>query len=319
MAMTFPYCNTTSDLQEAYKDIENFSGKDTLTTFTATSGQDKTFEKHNTGYVGVVYEDGVILTEKTSIATVQATASTYWYDSTNDILYVHCSDDADPDTHTIQTAAEDWATFKTTMVNRACQQLENLLDPVYPRPLPFAKSQYNSKNYDSDIVYCTALLACINIMRHRDPENSDIKALQDLVWNAEDERGILWEYRKGLRSFSFEATKDQFNGNIQQTVQGDGSTGTIHLVGTGSRAAMRQVLIVIVTGGAVKTATWKYSTDGGTTYSSAIATDYGYIYLIDNIWMRFRGTFVADDAWQVDIIGDESVTNANIKAIQFRR
>ena len=94
-------------MQEAYKDIEKFAGKDTLVTWVAVTGQDATFQKKNTGYVGTAYEDGAILTEKTSIATVQATASTYWYDPTNDILYVHCSDGADPDTHTMTVATED--------------------------------------------------------------------------------------------------------------------------------------------------------------------------------------------------------------------
>ena len=213
MAMTFPYCNTTNDLQEVYKDIEKFSGVDTISTFTLTSGNESTYDKRATGFVDIVYEDGVPLTEQTSIANVESNSGSFYYDSTNDILYVHSTDDEDPDTHTITVAVEDWPTFKTKMANAAHQQLENLLDPEYPRPLPFAMSQYNSLNYDEDIRICAALLTCINIMRHRDPNHPDIKVLQDQVWNAEEERGILWEYRKGLRSFSFETTKDQFDGN----------------------------------------------------------------------------------------------------------
>lgn len=318
--MTFPYANTTSDLQYVFKDIEKFNGQETIETFTATSGQNKTFDKRNTGYVGIVYENGVPLTEKTSIATVQADASTYWYDSTNDILYVHCSNDADPDTHTIKVASEDWNTLKTFMSGRAFQQLEALLDPKYPRPIPFALDQYNSLNYDSDIVECAALLTCINIIRHRDPDNPLIKTLQNRVWNAEEEIGVMWEYAKGLRSFSFECTADQFNGNVKVITRGNASTGLIHLAGIGDRSGRYKISVKIIVGGAVETATWRYSTDNQTTWSSTINTTINYVYLYAGLYMKFTGTFVADDEWQIDILGDpEQMTHQGIRGIKLRR
>ncbi|MBC8181493.1 hypothetical protein H8E88_10260 [candidate division KSB1 bacterium] len=320
MGMTNPYCDTTTDLQYIFSSIEKFSGLETIVTFTATSGQDKTFDKRNTGYVGIVYEDGVALTEKTSIATVQATASTYWYDSTNDILYVHCSDDADPDTHTITVAAEDWNTLKTFMSERAFQQLEGMLDKKYPNPLPFAAEQYNSKNYDADIVEAAARLTCINIIRHRDPDNPLIKTLQDLVWNVKEEKGVIWEYSKGLRTFSFECTADQFNGNIKLISRDAASTGLIFLAGTGDRSNLEKISIKIVTGGAVGTATWKYSRDNQTTWSGTINSSLQYIYLTNNLYMKFSGTFVTDDEWEVNIAGDpEMLTSPGIRSIKLRR
>ena len=51
--------------------------------------------------VSSIEEDGTALTEQSSIATVEANASSYWHDTANGKLYVHCSDGADPDTHTI--------------------------------------------------------------------------------------------------------------------------------------------------------------------------------------------------------------------------
>ena len=122
----YPFCNITTDLQLAFKDIEDFAGLDTLTGFTAVSGYDETFSKHNTGYYGVVYEDGIKLTEQTSIATVQANASSFWYDSVNDILYIHYSDD-DPDTHTITAGTEDWNDLKTLCRNDAMEEVTKKL------------------------------------------------------------------------------------------------------------------------------------------------------------------------------------------------
>lgn len=319
MAHNFPYCNTGADLQYVFNGIEKFSGIETIETFTATAGQSKTFDKRNTGYVGIVYEDGISLTEKTSIATVEATASTWWYDSTNNILYVHCSDDADPDTHEIK-AGEDWATLKTFYSERAFQQLEGLLDKKYPRPLPFAAEQYNSKNYDADIVEAAARLTCINIIRHSKPDNPLIKTLQDLVWNAEEEKGVIWEYSKGLRTFSFECTADQFNGNIKLISRDVNSTGLIFLAGTGDRSTREKIFIKIVTGGAVETATWKHSTDNKTSWSSETTTSLQYAYLINNIYMKFSGTFVANDEWEVNIAGDpEMLTSPGVRSIKLRR
>jgi len=48
-----------------------------------------------------VYENGVKLTALTSIATVDAAAGSWWYDSAVKKIYVHCTDGVDPINHTI--------------------------------------------------------------------------------------------------------------------------------------------------------------------------------------------------------------------------
>jgi len=50
------------------------------------------------------FENGARLVKKTSVATVAATAGTFWLDvsTTPDTLYVHCTGDADPATKTIE-------------------------------------------------------------------------------------------------------------------------------------------------------------------------------------------------------------------------
>ena len=320
MSMTFPYCNTISDLQMVFKDIEKFNGLTPRQTFVAESGN--VYRLANTGLVGNVQEDNVALTLKTSIAEVEAAAGSFWYDSTLDILYMHSTDSADPDTHTIQTSEYLWSYLKSYHANRAFQQMESMLDPVYPRPLPFTVENYNEFNYDSDIVMSAALLTCLNIIQYRDSENPMIPILQKRVWwNVEDEeQGILWEYRKGQRSFSFETTKDQFDGNIKQTVKDDNSTGLIQLVGSGDRSERCVILLYMSKSGAVGTAEYKYSINGGTTYTSAILSAYNYVHLVNGIYLKMSGTFVLDDAWQIDIAGGiEQVTNPSIKTINLKR
>jgi hypothetical protein len=45
--------------------------------------------------------DGTALTAKTSIATVEGTAGTYWHDTDNALLYIHPPDDGSPNHHTV--------------------------------------------------------------------------------------------------------------------------------------------------------------------------------------------------------------------------
>ena len=91
-----------------------------LSGFTLTAEQTKTFEVEidERGLeIDGVWEDGTALTEKASIAQVEATASTWWWDTSVRKLYVHSSTDADPDdffmeggfTHLIPNRKFDYA------------------------------------------------------------------------------------------------------------------------------------------------------------------------------------------------------------------
>jgi hypothetical protein len=320
MGMTYPYCNTTTDLQRVFKDIEKFQGIVTLSGFTLTSGQVNTYQKEFTGNIEKIFEDDIALTEKTSIADVELNAGSWFYDSTNDILYIHSSDSADPDTHTIK-AGEDWDTLKTYMSERAFMQLESMLDPKYPRPLPFAEYQYNSFNYDSDIVEAAALLTCVNIIKYTDPDNPLAEKLFKRVWDVQEDGsvlGILGEYRQGLRAFTFEATKDEFGGNIEVVSRDASSTGIIYVLGEADDRY--NINILIVTGGAVGKATFKYSIDNKDSYSSELTTSFQYIPIIGNLYLKFQGTFVVNDEFLIKTVSDpETVLGASIQSIKLKR
>ncbi len=324
MAQLFPYCNILDDLQSVFKNLENFQGRDRLVTFVSTSGN--VYQKNNTGHIGTVWENSVSLgTEKTSIAEVEAAAGSWWWDSTNDILYVHSSDDADPDTHTIEVHGVGiWSAYKQRWVDRSGEQFEALLDKKYPRPLPFARRSYEGVNYDADINIAVSLLTCSNIIKARDINNSLWKKLFAQVWDPETDSGIAWEYYKGRRSFSFEATKDEFIGNLKRLVIGTGSTGRIWVTGNGNQSNRRKVAIIITTGGAPGTAVYKYSLDNKTTFTEdqAVLASHQYQHIIDGMYLKFEGTFsITDNAdeWELNSLGDEPVTNpAGLTSVDIR-
>lgn len=317
----FPYCNITSDLQLIFKGIDKFMGLETLTTFTVVSGNAKTFSKHDTGYFGAVFEDSVPLTVKTSIATVQATASTFWYDSTNNILYVHCSDDADPDTHIITAMTEAWNDIKTACRNDAMEEVESYLDPNYPRPLPFARNSYNSAKYDGDLISMTALVTIRKIIEQRDPTSSLIDVFWKRVYSSEEPFGLLWEYKESKRAFSFETTKDDFNGRLENLTLDDDSTGRVYIAGLGTCEDHRIYRIKIDTAGAVETAKFKISDDNGLTYYSELnLTYYNYQSLAHGVWIRFGGSFKENDEWSIEFAGRELDTvRSAIGSITIKR
>jgi len=315
---SYPYCNVTTDLQLVDSEIEKFFPVETLAGWTLTSGQTYTYQYDNPGYTGIVWEDSDTLVEKTSIATVEATASTWWFDSTNNILYVHCSDGLDPDTHTIEIAADDWKTYKEIQRNNAMEIVESYLDPAFNRPLPFAKNSYNSAKYDYDLVRSCALITCALIRKANNPQDMIAQAFEKEVWDPINESGILYEHLQGKRKFSFETSKDDFNGRLENITLDSTSTGRIYLSGIGISEQHKIYRIKIDTAGAVETATFKISDDNGLTwYSTLIKTYYEPQYISKGLWIRFEGTFVVDDEWKIEIGGEKDLVESDLFSIKM--
>ena len=142
--MAIEYCNLTSDLTNAYFDIEKYKGYTVLSGFESHAGN--VYKLEQSGHVEALFEDGTALTEVSTLVALDA-SSKWFYDETNDILYVNCSDDAAPSTHTMEKGVT-WGTFKATARNDAQEMLEAWLrnDFVTPfRPITAPRSSYNSR------------------------------------------------------------------------------------------------------------------------------------------------------------------------------
>jgi len=317
---TYPYCDITTDLRRVFDGIDNFASRNVMNEFTLVSGQTNTYEKRNTGYVGAVWQNGTELTAKTSIATVEGTAGTWWYDSTNDILYVHSTNNADPDTHTIETATDDWVSEKTQARNDAMEMVESMLDPRFPRPLPFARYSYTTGDvYDYDLKRATALMTCFILIKRHDPTNPLCELFRKEVWDEETKTGILYEHFHGSRAFSFETTKDDFKGRLENIVLDSTSTGRVYLAGQSDSEDHYQIRVKIDTAGAVETATYKASLDNGRSWDSTLNTTYEqFTHLAFGIYVRFVGTFILNDEWLIDIPGKEETINSRISTINLR-
>lgn len=326
-----PYCNTGTDLQSAFADIETYNHRQVVKGWELTASQSSTYEHYTTGYVGSVYQNNKTLVIKTSIAQVEAANSSFLYDETNDILYVNMDDGNDPDTaDTVEVAPYDtWANFKQQAVYDAMSELHALLDPKFPVPLPMDRNPLavsgETRHYEYDIVQSTAILACKNIIRGTNPGDVNVKILMELLIN-EEETGIIDEHRSGKRAFKFEQSGDERKAVIEPLSVTDGS-GRIIVYGKYSGAHRDTWLITITTAGAINedtTPKYKVSFDNGTTDD---LTDqqgaYAERLLKDGISIAFddrEGNFTQNDTWLIHVEpGGLEAGNATFRSASLRR
>jgi hypothetical protein len=304
-----------------FADIEKYNVRETISGFSLVSGQASTYSYPSPGYIGAVWEDNSALTVKTSIAEVEATASTWYWDSSTDILYVHISTGEDPDTVTIKIAPYDYEDLLTYCRNNAMEELESYLDPKFPRPLPFAKNSYNSAKYDTDIIRSCAMITVRMMIELVNPTSPLVEIFWKKVYSEDEPVGLLAQYKKGMRAFSFQNTVDDFDGRLENIILDSTSTGRVYLAGKGMADDHHIYRVKIDTAGAVETATYKYSDDDGRTWISTLNTTYNqYTHLVSGVWIRFEGTFVLNDEWKIEIAGgpDEAI-GATIKNIRLVR
>ena len=317
---SYPYCNTTTDLQMVFADVEKFNHREALTGFTIVSGQTNTYSYKNPGYIGVCWQDNAALTVRTSVALVENNAGSYYWDSTNDILYVHSTNNADPDTHVIEIAPYDYSDLLEYCRNNAMEELESYLDPGYPRPLPFARNSYNSAKYDTDIIRACAMITVRQIIESVNPGSPLIKTYWDRVYSEIEPFGLLYQHRLGSRKFSFEPTKDDFDGRLECLTLDATSSGLVRLHGKGHSEQHKLYRLKIDTAGAVETATYKLSNDNGLSwYSTLRPTYYAPQYITSGIWARFEGVFVTDDEWLIEIFGTDEVVKSDVFSIKLMR
>jgi len=311
MALPF-YCNITTDLRDAYTQIEEYaSTRFRIKDFEVYSAGGSIYRSYNPGDIEQCYEDGIRLTGVSAIVSINA-ASRYYYDSTNDILYIRSSDDADPDTHEIEKGF-DWETLKTRARNDASDEIDGLLDNRFPRPIPQSRSYHSTRKYDFALVKATALLTCANILNAYG-EFETANELRKQVTDIENENGIIDKYNDKRLRFSWETTPGELGRFNIETDSSNSNAGFIELNGRyGGSSDIDDPLIdfdledetwlfEIDGAGATGTATFKWSRDNGSNWQATTkATNYEWVSLSAGIYIRFwdrNGEFTVGDKWR---------------------
>ena len=288
------YCNITSDLQNAYKEIEKYAyEKIDNSVFSAVSGETYS-QKGQSGYVGVFYINRISQTKASSLSNISS--STPWYYADN-VLYVLT---ALIGANKLSISSDTWDNIKESAREDASQELESYLN-MYNRPLPFTKN--SDQLYDRDIVRACAYLTCKIIIEISNPQDPLAKALENMVVEADESGniigGIIGMYLIGRKKFSFEATTKTYNGNI--TPISISGTGTVEVGGHSDDWDSYIYEIEITIGGAVGTAKYKLTKNDVEINTYTTYTNYAHLHA--DVYAKFIGTFTVGDKWKIEFDG----------------
>jgi len=326
------YCNTTTDLTDQYPDFSRYLEKRILENWYATSGQSNTYECRGVGQVNLVFDDGEQLTAKTSIATVEAAAGSYWYNSDVNIVYVHAkgSDDLTSASITIE-AGDDWDALLTRINNRMYNFINNILSNAYPTPIPpRIRRIEGTDDYDYVLIKCNALLTIAEVMRRRKTDDPESDRIYRMVWNTnpqpEEQKGILNQLIDGDIQLTDQITAKEagfvnywpYASNVQDT--------PIWIYGTYTGDTYQRWKLEFDTAGATGTATFKLSRDGGTNWDMTLQdtfdsdSDDRRMSLQSGLYAVFdpdtNNTYGSGDYWTIEVfpvtdeVGVQKIGNA---------
>ena len=311
--MAIAYCNVTTDLTDVYPGIEKYQVKEIIKNWTAVSGSTGMYSKGSVGQVNMVFDDNVMLTAKTTTALVYNNASTFYYDSDTDLLYVHLASEADPANSTME-AGEDWDSFKDNMRDKAMQFMDSALNNRYATPLaPRAIQTHDTADYEYPVLRSCALLTCAFIAKRRTPDDPIGQSLWKEAWNPNPDVGE----QKGFLNMLIDGDivlQDQISPrevahwNIYRYASNTVEYDPI-LFGRYEGSQFKIWRIQIDGSGARSSATFKVSYDGGTTWDLTTQNmedannDEYRMYIADGIYVFWPDITYSttDDYWDIHL------------------
>lgn len=308
------YCNVTTNLTDVYPKIDQYQEKQILAAdWTKATGQTNTYQQEGTGQVNMVFDDGIQLTSRASVALTESNAGSFYYDSNVDVLYIHTfgSDDMTGSTIPIIEIGEDWDSWKSGIRYNAQEIVDAYLNKLYPTPLsPRLIKTHSGNDYEYPVVLITALLTCALIIQRRDPRNKDADALFRRVINPDPEpdevKGLINQLLDGDMVLQEQISKREVGGFNVYPYASNSGTGYIKVSGQYIGARKERWRLQIDTAGAPGTATYKISYDGSSFDLTLQETfnednDERRIHVANGIYVEFYGTFVEDDYWDIEV------------------
>lgn len=306
--MAITYCNTTTDLTNVYYDIERYKGYFEIDSSRWALHSGSIYKLVQSGYVEALYEDGSAMSGVSTLGALTS-AGQWYYDQSADILYFWASDSASPATHTIEKGVT-WSTYKETCRNDAQEIIEGFLNKIFVtpfRPIISPKESYNSRMYDYWIIRATAVITCHLIIKRLNPKDPIATELWKIVWNPDPVDGE----HKGIIQMILDHDVEL---KIQRSTREPGSynvydnpdnTGYFDVSGTYTGSEYQIWRVEIDTAGGPGVATYKFSDDGGTTYSRTLqptyAEDNRRVHIGSGIYIRFVGTFQSGDYVDIEL------------------
>ena len=312
--MANTYCNLNTDLHDVFPAIGQYQRKDIVEDWEATSGQASTYQHEGTGYVNQVFDDGVQLTVKTSIADVNSNAGSFYYVEDTDILYVHPTGSGDP-SGSLMEVGVDWDTFKTRMRAKAMQTMDSYLALRYIVPIvPRSLKTHDTAEHEYIIVRSCALLTCASIIKRVDPENTigNVLYKEAINFNLEagEEKGLINQLLDGDAVLQNQRTPQEV-GWVGEIIPKSTNTVNETPILSGVYSGLQREIwrIQIDTGGAIGTATYKVSFDGsGATWDLTLqetfdsSDDQYRFHIAQGVYVEWPAkTWVQDEYWDIHL------------------
>jgi len=218
MSYLTAFCNITTDLQAIVSDIDRYDRKRVLiSNWTVPSSN--LYRLHNTGYIENLYKDGL---ELTKVSDTPNADNEFKYNEASDFVDVFlASSSISAFNSSVCEAGQDWEDLKTRVVKEQADHMRSYLNrPVYKR----GNSNYqgaSGRPYDFIIIRCNALLACADLVRSQDMQQSllleeqvlgddgmltKLKSREYVMWNEtsfRSESGVIREVSVNANSTGY--------------------------------------------------------------------------------------------------------------------
>ena len=316
------YSNTTTDLVAVVPELESYDQKKLITNWVLHSGQ--VYRADSVGFISQLYKNGKDLGAAESSLVNVDDDNKWYYDSANDVVYI--DKESNPPNEDRMEAGVDWVTLKTRVNNEQSERIRSYVGrPLLPRKGVGTESA-SSRQWDWILIRSNALLTCAELIRPFNQEKAEMLERQAI--DPEFEMGFLDRLKKGDYKLWNETTSNKVQG-VRDVAIDATTTGSIIDI-KGEPTSTDILKIQIQTGGTLvsgSASTLTYSTWGGN--SSGIKTSQivntqtltgGWDFIGHGVSMRMSGgLYVANDEWEVELMGGESVENPSIKVIQATR
>ncbi|QDP53884.1 MAG: hypothetical protein Unbinned202contig1002_13 [Prokaryotic dsDNA virus sp.] len=320
------YCNTTTDLLFIEPYLSEYDQKRVLAGNFTTTDTSNLYQLNNTGYVGLLFKDGV---EMTSVGDSPNADNEYNYSSSTDSFQFYlASSSVSALNSAVFEASQDWSDLKTTATKRASDFVRSFLPfPIYPNK-GVGSGDATNRDYPEIIVRSTAIMAVESLIRPYDVEKADQIKSQAIN---EDGSGWLDMLRKGEISVYSSESQQKHKGIISPVSINANTTGGILDVKGRASTEWDAIKIIISNGGTITAGsantTIKYSTytrnEKGLKMNQDVneeVIDCGWQPAGHDMWIRFSsGLYTTNDEWQLEVSGvlDQSFTP--IKTISTSR
>jgi len=316
------YSNTTTDLVAVVPELESYDQKKLITNWVLHSGQ--VYRADSVGFISQLYKNGKDLGAAESSLVNVDDDNKWYYDSANDVVYI--DKESNPPNEDRMEAGVDWVTLKTRVNNEQSERIRSYVGrPLLPRKGVGTESA-SSRQWDWILIRSNALLTCAELIRPFNQEKAEM--LERQAVDPEFEMGLLDRLKKGDYKLWNETTSDKVQG-VRDVAIDATTTGSIIDI-KGEPTSTDILKIQIQTGGTLvsgSASTLTYSVWGGNSsgvkvsqiVNAQILTG-GWDFVGHGISMRMSpGLYVANDEWEVELMGGESVENPSIKVIQATR